>query len=65
MTPRTALNWLTAAALALLLGLSWQLDGPDDIAAAQAVAEDLAAAREQARAEVMAQARAAREEAAR
>lgn len=60
MSPRTSLPWLAALALALLLGLSWQLDGPDDIAAAQAVADDLATAPTQVRAEVLAEARTTR-----
>ena len=44
MTQRTPLTWATAALLALLLSTSHLLDGPDDIATAQAVADDLAQA---------------------
>lgn len=41
MNRRTPLNWAIAALVALLLSTSHLLDGPDDIAAAQAVADDL------------------------
>lgn len=40
MSP-TALNTLAALAIAALLSTSYMLDGPDDIATAQAVADDL------------------------
>lgn len=46
---RASLSWLAAAAITLLLGLSWRLDGPDDIATAQAVADALGEAVAQAR----------------
>jgi hypothetical protein len=38
------LNWLAALAIALLLGLSYHLDGPSDMAAEQAQADWLAEA---------------------
>jgi hypothetical protein len=41
MTAHRALNWAIAALIALCMAASYQLDGPDDIATAQAVAEDL------------------------
>ena len=41
MTTHRALNWLIAACIAMLMACSYLLDGPDDIATAQAVAEDL------------------------
>lgn len=37
----TTLNTLAALAIAALLSTSYMLDGPDDIATAQAVADDL------------------------
>lgn len=54
----TSTHWLTASAIALLLAASWQLDGPSDTDAAQASAADLRDARQQARAEFIARARA-------
>lgn len=41
---RTLIQWAIAALVALLLSTSYLLDGPDDIATAQAVADDLASA---------------------
>lgn len=40
-SPR-AVNWLATLLIALLLSTSYLLDGPDDTATAQAVADDLA-----------------------
>ena len=42
MTGATATRWLTALLIALLLSSSWLLDGPSDLEAAQAVADDKA-----------------------
>ena len=42
MIGATATRWLTALLIALLLGSSWLLDGPSDLEAAQAVADDKA-----------------------
>lgn len=41
MTPT---HWINAALLACVFALAQQLDGPDDIQAAQDVAEDVSAA---------------------
>lgn len=41
MTAHRALNWLIAACIAMLMATSYLLDGPNDIATAQAVADDL------------------------
>ena len=43
-TPLTnPLNWLAAALLCIILGSSWQLDGPSDIEVMQAVAANVQA----------------------
>ena len=42
MTTHRLINWLLAALVSLVLSSSYLLDGPDDIATAQAVADDLA-----------------------
>lgn len=42
MTRHRLINLLLASAIALTLSSAYLLDGPDDIATAQAVADDLA-----------------------
>jgi hypothetical protein len=44
MSTRHTINWLLALLIAMGLSTSYLLDGPDDIATAQAVADDLKAA---------------------
>lgn len=41
MSTHRALNWAIAACIALLMACSYLLDGPSDVEAAQAVADDL------------------------
>ena len=42
MTRHRLINWLMAIAIALTMSGAWLLDSPDDIATAQAIADDLA-----------------------
>lgn len=44
MTTHRFINWMLATLIALGMSSAYLLDGPDDIATAQAVADDLAAA---------------------
>lgn len=44
MTRHRALNWLLALAIVAIYAAMQTLDGPDDIATAQRVADDLASA---------------------
>ena len=42
MSTHRLINWTIAAGIAALMSTAYLLDGPDDIATAQAVADDLA-----------------------